>query len=96
MRIQTYGIELISKDGYEKAMDQWHKSGGCTEQLIQCQKQARENDPDWQGNIPSVVKCFKDLKGVCPTLDEVSKGNNVRLSNPLQLSSSLTDLVRLI
>jgi hypothetical protein len=25
MRIQTCGIELISKDGYEKAMDQWHK-----------------------------------------------------------------------
>jgi hypothetical protein len=40
------------------------------------------------------MKCVKDLKGVCPTLDEVPTGNDVRLSNPLQLPSSLTDLVQ--
>jgi carboxypeptidase C (cathepsin A) len=69
---------LITKDGYEKAMDQWNKPGGCKEHLIKCQKQAREDDPDWQGNVPPVVKCFKDMKGICPTLAELSTGNSVR------------------
>jgi len=72
----TYGIELISKDAYEKAMGQWYRPSGCKEQLIKCQKQARESDPDWRGNVPSVVKCFKDLNSTCPTLHEVSTGNN--------------------
>ena len=42
-------------------MDAWFKAGGCKERTIKCQKLAEKDDPDWRGNVPSVVDIFKSI-----------------------------------
>ncbi|KAH9203642.1 putative lysosomal protective protein precursor [Leptodontidium sp. 2 PMI_412] len=69
----TYGIELITEAEYENFMYQWSKPGGCKEKLLKCQKQAEEEDPNWQGDIPSVIECFQDLQKSCPRMEEFAK-----------------------
>lgn len=72
----------MTKDEYENTTDRWYKPGGCREKLIKCQTQAKEEDPDWQGNVPSVIKCFKDFDSSCLTVEDMSrlpKERNVHL-----------------
>jgi hypothetical protein len=54
-------------------MDRWYEPGGCRDRLLECQKQAKEDDPNWQGDVPSVIKCFKEFDGLCKTIEEWSK-----------------------
>jgi hypothetical protein len=81
--IQTYGIQLVTKEEYENRTDEWYKSGGCRERLLKCQNQAKEEDPDWRGNVPSVIKCFKEFDSLCNVIETMvnyPKDKNVRLS----------------
>ena len=75
--MQTYGVELITKEQYEEAMDQWGRSGGCKERLDKCQQQARREDPDWKGTSPSAVNCFKELETDCITMEKAVNSVNV-------------------
>ncbi|KAH9217656.1 putative lysosomal protective protein precursor [Leptodontidium sp. 2 PMI_412] len=72
----TYGLELINKTTYEDEMHDWFKSGGCREQMLRCQKVAAEEDPNWNGNVPSVNKCFEDLAGHCMSIMDAGEGIN--------------------
>ncbi|KAH7350655.1 carboxypeptidase C [Rhexocercosporidium sp. MPI-PUGE-AT-0058] len=72
----TYGLELINKTTYESGMHDWFKPGGCKEKMLSCQKQAAEEDPNWNGNVPSVNKCFEDLVGHCISIMDASEGIN--------------------
>jgi hypothetical protein len=68
--LQTYGIQHISKEQYEKTAYEYDKPGGCREKLAACQKLAEAEDPDWRGNVPSVIKCFDDIHKVdCASMD---------------------------
>jgi hypothetical protein len=60
-------------------MNQWYKPGGCKERMMVCQKKAREEDPDWRGNLPSVMKCFEDLYDMCVSIADAESGINVGL-----------------
>lgn len=79
MRLQTYGIQHISKEQYEKTVDEYERPGGCREKLAACQKLAEAEDPDWRGNVPSVIKCFDDIHKVdCASMDTFEKTLTVR------------------
>ncbi|KFY93110.1 hypothetical protein V498_04554 [Pseudogymnoascus sp. VKM F-4517 (FW-2822)] len=66
----TYGIQHISKEQYEKAAYEYDRPGGCREKLAACQKLAEAEDPDWRGNVPSVIKCFDDIHNeACASMD---------------------------
>ncbi|RDW62504.1 hypothetical protein BP5796_10806 [Coleophoma crateriformis] len=71
----TYGLQLITEDQYEQAMDQWHKPGGCKDQLLLCQQRAQDEDPQWQGDNPSVIKCFLDFEDIC--MNVAKAGTNI-------------------
>ena len=63
----------MTKDEYYNFTDGWFKPGGCRDQLLKCQKQAKEEDPDWRGNVPSVIKCFRDFGSSCVTIDDIAR-----------------------
>ncbi|KAL5351072.1 hypothetical protein ACLOAV_004647 [Pseudogymnoascus australis] len=70
----TYGIQHISKEQYEKTVYEYDRPGGCREKLAACQKLAKAEDPDWRGNVPSVIKCFDDIqKGECASMEGVGE-----------------------
>ena len=58
-------------------MDAWFKPGGCKERTIECQKLAEKDDPDWRGNVPSVVKCFEDVAKDCMSIEDIFKSITV-------------------
>ncbi|KAH7420101.1 serine carboxypeptidase [Cadophora sp. MPI-SDFR-AT-0126] len=64
----TYGIELVNKTTHDEGMDAWFKPGGCKERWVRCQKIADEDDPDWRGNVPSVVECFDEAAKDCSSI----------------------------
>ena len=68
----------MSEEEYENRTDQWYGSGGCRERLLKCQNQAREEDPDWRGNVPSVIKCFKEFDKLCMTIEDMSRYPKVK------------------
>lgn len=79
MRIQTYGIQHISKEQYEKTAYEYDRPGGCREKLAACQKLAEAEDPDWRGNVPSVIKCFDDIHNEgCASMDGLESTLAVR------------------
>lgn len=64
MGLQTYGIQHISKEKYEQWVYEYERPGGCREKMAACQKLAEAEDPNWGGNVPSVIKCFDDIEKV--------------------------------
>ncbi|KFY09286.1 hypothetical protein V491_08278 [Pseudogymnoascus sp. VKM F-3775] len=68
----TYGIQHISKEQYERSIYEYERPGGCREKLAACQKLAEAEDPDWRGNVPSVIKCFDGIYKVdCASMETV-------------------------
>lgn len=53
-------------------MDNFFKSGGCKEKWVHCQVLAEDEDPDWTGNVPSVIDCFQSLEGTCSGIMEAA------------------------
>lgn len=42
----TYGLQVISKDIYEEALNNFTKPDGCREQIVQCRELGDQYDPD--------------------------------------------------
>lgn len=84
MGLQTYGIQHISKEQYERSIYEYERPGGCREKLAACQKLAEAEDPDWRGNVPSVIKCFDSIYKVdCASMETVESMLTVRLPSTL-------------
>jgi hypothetical protein len=75
--MQTYGLEIFNTSEYESYMYLWSKPGGCSDQVGACQKNATEQDPNWQGDIPSVIECFKKMDA-CEKMADMIEHMNVR------------------
>lgn len=80
----TYGVHVINKEQYESAKNNFTKSGGCLEMVMECKEQAEKYDPENFGNNAEVNAvcakadqyCYENVLGAY-TLSGVSNLNQV-------------------
>ncbi|TQV97615.1 hypothetical protein V2A60_006642 [Cordyceps javanica] len=51
----TYGLQVITKDAYEEAVENFTKPGGCRDQITKCRRFGELYDPDQLNASPNVT-----------------------------------------
>lgn len=65
----TYGIQFITKEDYEHAMDSYYKPGGCKDAYTKCHTLEQQLDPEDYGNV-------EEVNAACMAVGDICKEDN--------------------
>lgn len=80
----TYGVQFISEDVYQDAVNNYTKTEGCRDQIQLCRELALASDPDTGSNTTvngacaaALDYCYRSVEGAFETYADVSIFSNL-------------------